>query len=300
MNELRDCVRDAKIFSKIDLKSAYNLLRIKKGDEWKTAFRTRYGHYEYLVMPFGLANAPATFQTMIQEILKDLINRGVVAYIDDILIYSSTLEEHEKLVSEVLSRLMTHGLAADMAKCEFHTKTIEFLGYILSEKGISMAQDKIQSVLDWETPKSVKDVQSFIGFANFYRRFIKDFSKLTTPLTNILKKGISFSWSDRCQEAFESLKNRFVEAPILRHFDPSLQPIMETDASDFAIGAILSQRFPEDDKLHPTAFMSWKMQLAEINYEVHDKELLAIVAAFKEWKRYLEGAQHQVLIYTDH
>ena len=187
-----------------------------------------------------------------------------------------------------------------MTKCEFHTKTIEFLGYILSEKGISMAQDKIQSVLEWETPKSVKDVQSFIRFANFYRRFIKDFSKLTTPLTNTLKKEISFSWSNTCQEAFKSLKNRFVEAPILHHFDPSLQPIMETDASDFAIGAILSQRFPEDDKLHPTAFMFRKMQPAEINYKVHDKELLAIVVAFKEWKRYLEGAQHQVLIYTDH
>jgi transposase InsO family protein len=301
MDELRDRVAGSKIFSKIDLKSAYNLVRIKPGDEWKTAFRTRYGHYECLVMPFGLANAPATFQTMIQDILRDLIDMGVVAYIDDILVYAATVEEHDRLVGDVLSRLQEHGLAADIAKCQFGSRSIEFLGYVLSEKGVSMAQDKVKQVLEWEEPKNVKDVQSFLGFANFYRRFIEGFSRVCKPLTDQLKEGGKFcKWDSLCAQAFGELRRRFTEAPILRHFDPTLQAIMETDASDYAIGAILSQRFPDDDKIHPTAFLSKKMDSAQINYEVHDKELLAIVLAFKTWKRYLEGAKHQVLIYTDH
>ena len=311
MHELRDRIREAKVFTKIDLKSAFNLLRIKKGDEWKTAFRTRYGHYEYLVMPFGLANAPASFQTMMQEILKDLLDHGVVVYMDDILIYSSSEAEHELLTLEVLRRLQEYGLAADIDKCEFHKSSIEFLGYIITASGISMSDDKVKTILEWVEPKSVKDVQSFIGFANFYRRFIEGFSRVCKPLTDSLRKeGKSFTWDEACAKAFEMLKKRFTTAPILRHFDPLLRPIMETDASDFAIGAVLSQHFegkrkkgdmfPPKPELHPTAYFSRKMQPAEINYEIHDKEMLAIVAGFKEWKRYLEGAHYQVLIYTDH
>jgi hypothetical protein len=300
MNELRDRVQGSRWFSKIDLKGAYNLVRIKKGDEWKTAFRTRYGHYEYLVMPFGLANAPATFQAMMQEILRDLLDHGVVVYIDDILIYSESESQHELLVSEVLRRLQEHGLAGAIDKSEFHKKSVEFLGYIITADGVAMSEEKLVAIREWAEPKNVKDVQSFIGFANFYRRFIEGFSRVCKPLTDTLKgQGKNFSWDEICTQAFKELKERFTSAPILRHFNPSLQPIMETDASDFAIGAVLSQRF-EDGKLHPNAFFSRKMQPAEINYEIHDKEMLAIVAAFKEWKRYLEGAKHQVLIFTDH
>lgn len=298
MNELRDRVQGAKVFTKIDLKSGYNLIRIKKGDEWKTAFRTRYGHYEYLVMPFGLANAPATFQNMMTEILRDLIDQGVVVYIDDILIYSTTEEEHELLVREVLRRLMEYRLALAPDKCEWHVSTVEFLGYIISAEGISMAQDKVQTILDWEVPTSVKDVQSFMGFANFYRRFIKNFSMIAKPLTDLTKKTNSWEWNRQAQWSFEELKRRFTSAPILRHYDPSLQCIVETDASDFAIGGVLSQEF--EKRLHPVAFHSRKMDKAEINYEIHDKEMLAIVSCFKEWRRYLEGAAHTILVYTDH
>jgi hypothetical protein len=158
MNELRDRIQGAKIFTKMDLKNGYNLIRIKKGDEWKTAFRTRYGHYEYLVMPFGLANAPATFQNMMNEILRDLIDAGVVAYIDDILIYSKTEEEHEQLVREVLRRLQENGLALAPDKCEWHQSSVEFLGYVISPEVVSMARDKVQTLLEWESPKNVKDV----------------------------------------------------------------------------------------------------------------------------------------------
>ena len=300
MNELRDRVQGAKLFTKIDLKAGYNLIRIRAGDEWKTAFRTRYGHYEYLVMPFGMANAPASFQNMINDIFKDMIDLGVVAYIDDILIYSQTKEEHERLVKEVLSRLQKWNLAASIDKCEFHKSEIEFLGYMISDTGINMAQDKVQTVLEWKRPKSQKEVQAFMGFANFYRRFIKDFSKLAKPLTDTTAeqfKGKNWRWSELCEKAFEALKQRFTTAPVLRHYDPTLPIIVETDASDFAIGAVLLQK---EDRVQPVAFYSRKMTATELNYDIHDKEMLAIVSAFKEWRRYLEGAEHPILVFSDH
>jgi hypothetical protein len=234
-------------------------------------------------MPFGMANAPATFQNMVHEIFKDLLDQGVVAYIDDILIYARTLEEHKRLVEEVLMRLRKWNLAAAIDKCQFHVREVEFLGYIVSADGVAMAEDKIQAVLDWERPNSQRDVQSFMGFANFYRRFIKDFSKIVKPLTDTTAKeysGKAWRWSDQCEEAFETLKKAFTSAPILKHYDPSLLTIMETDASDFAIGGILSKQ--REGCLHPVAFYSRKMDKAEFNYESHDKELLAIVSCVKE------------------
>jgi hypothetical protein len=294
MDELRDRVQGSKIFTKIDLKAGFNLIRIKKGDEWKTAFRCRYGHYEYTVMPFGLANAPASFQAMINAILRDLIDAGVVAYIDDILIYSKTEEEHILLVQEVLRRLSDNNLAIEPEKCEWHVSRVDYLGYVISENGIEMSDDKVQSVKNWEVPESVKDIQSFLGFANFYRRFIDGYSKLTRPLTDLTKKSEKFVWSDECQRVFQELKDRFTSAPILIHFDPALPIIVECDASDFAISAVLSQKI--DSRLHPVAFHSRKLNKHEINYDIHDKELLAIVSAFKTWRRYLEGASHMVSI----
>jgi hypothetical protein len=203
MDKLRDRVAGCKIFAKLDLNSTYNLVRIKPCDEWMIRFRTRYGHYECLIMPFGLANAPDTFQTIIQDILRDLIDMGVVAYIDDILVYAATVEEHDQLVGDILSRLLEHGLAADIAKYQFGRKSIEFLGYVLSEKGVSMAQDKVEQVLKWEEPKKVKDMQSFLDFTNFYRRFIKGFSHVCKPLTDQLKEvGKFFKWDSLCAQAF--------------------------------------------------------------------------------------------------
>ena len=280
MNELRDRVRGAKIFTKLDLKAGYNLIRIKEGDEWKTAFRSRYGHFEYLVMPFGLANAPATFQNMMNEIFKDLIDMGVVIYLDDILIYSENEDDHVALVKKVLARLQEHQLAIAPEKCEWHKSRVNFLGYIISAEGVEMDQAKIKAVLEWEAPKTVKEVQSFLGFANFYRRFIEGYSRLTRPLTDLTKKSEKFVWSEECSRAFEGLKKRFTSAPILRHFDPELPCVVECDASDFALGAVLSQEV--NGRLHPVAFHSRKMNKHEINYEIHDKELLAITSGFKE------------------
>src|SRR5690554_3038909 len=291
-------VAGALIFSKLDLKNGYNLLRIKPGDEWKTAFRCRYGHFEYVVMPFGLINAPASFQAMMNEVLKEFLDKGVVVYMDDILIYTKTVTEHRLLLSKVMARLMEHGLAADIEKCVFEAPSVEFLGYIISAKGVGMFEEKVKAILEWETPRTVKDVRSFLGFANFYRRFIEGYSRLTIPLTNLTRKDAPWQWTEACQKAFDSLKARFTSAPILSHFDPDLQTILETDASDFAISGILSQFHGKI--LHPVAYLSHKMEKAERNYDIHDKEMFAIVRSCKTWRHYLEGIKSTVAIITDH
>jgi transposase InsO family protein len=300
MSELQDRVRGARFFTKLDLKNGYHLIRIKEGDEWKTAFRCRYGLYEFLVMPFGLTNAPATFQDMMNHIFRDMLDLGVIAFIDDILIYAETEEEHDKLAEEVLKRLKENSLVVSPEKCVWSAKKVEFLGYVISQDGIEMATDKVESVLAWEPPKSLKETQAFLGFANFYRRFIKDFSRICRPLTESTKGDAkSWQWTVAMELAFDELKKMFTTAPILGHFNPRKECIVETDASDFALGAVLSQR-GEDGKLHPVAFHSRKFSPAEINYEIHDKELLAIVDSFKLWRRYLEGAMHTVQVYSDH
>jgi len=299
MQELQDRVQGAQWFTKMDLKNGFNLIRIREGDEWKTAFRTHYGLYEFQVMPFGLTNAPSTFQDMMNHVLSDLLDVGVLAYMDDILVYARTKSEHNYLVKEVLRRLQDNGLAVSPEKCVWRAQEVEFLGYVIGKEGIKMSNDKVQAVLSWKTPKSLTEVQSFLGFANFYRRFIQDYSKVARPLTELTKKVEKWEWNNEAGRAFEELKQIFTTAPILAHFDAQKPVIIETDASDFAIGAVLSQR-DDEGRLHPVAFHSRKFQPAEINYEVHDKELLAVVDAFKHWKRYCEGAAHQVQVFSDH
>jgi transposase InsO family protein len=300
MSELQDRIRDAQYFTKIDLKNGYHLVRIKEGDEWKTAFRTRYGLYEFLVMPFGLCNAPATFQDMVNHIFRDLLDQGLVAYIDDLLIYARTREQHDQIAMEVLKRLRDNRLAVSVEKCEWAKEEVEFLGYIIGREGIKMSQEKVEGILEWKSPKSLVEVQQFLGFANFYRRFIQDYSRIARPLTELTRgDGKNWAWTNEAEMAFTELKQRFTSAPILAHFNPANPVIVETDASDFALGAVLSQR-GEDNRLHPVAFHSRKFSPAEINYEIHDKELLAIVDSFKHWRRYLEGAMHQVQVFSDH
>jgi len=301
MQELQDRVRGAQWFTKMDLKNGFHLIWVKEGDEWKTAFRTRYGLFEFQVMPFGLTNTPSTFQDMMNHVFSDMLDVGVIAYMDDILVYADTEEEHDRTVKEVLKRLQTNGLAISPEKCVWKAKEVEFLGYIIGRVRIKMTGEKVEAVLGWKSPKSITEVQSFLGFANFYRRFIKDYSRVAKPLTQLTKKekGKNWTWTREAEAAFRELKRRFTTAPILAHFDPARPFIVETDASDFALGAVLSQR-DEKGCLHPVAFHSRKFQPAEINYKIHDKELLAIVDAFKHWRRSCEGASHQVQALSDH
>ena len=300
ISELLDRIRGSKYFTKLDLRGAYNLIRIAEGEEWKTAFRTRYGHFEYTVMPFGLTNAPASFQSLVNEVLRPYLDYFVIAFLDDILIFSKTLEEHEQHVTKVLQKLNEYNLFVKAEKCMFHASEVPFLGYLIGEKGIRMDPAKVEAVTTWPTPKNTKEVMSFLGLANFYRRFIPQYSHIATALTRLLRKDQPFEWTSECQQAFERLKKAFTQDPILRHFDPELPAIVETDASDFAIGACLLQRDATTKRLHPVAYYSRKLTPAEVNYEIHDKELLSIVAALREWRVYLEGAKHQIQIYSDH
>jgi len=252
-------------------------------------------------MPFGLTNAPSTFQDMMNHVLSDLLDVGVLAYMDDILVFAVTREEHDRLVTEVFQRLRDNGLAVSPEKCVWRAQEVEFLGYVIGREGIKMANNKVEAVLSWKTPGSLTEVQLFLSFANFYQCFIKDYSKVARPLAELTKKneGKKWAWNEEAEAAFLDLKRRFTTAPILSHFDAARPVIIEIDASDFAIEAVLSQR-DEENRLHLVAFHSRKFQPVEINYEIHDKELLAMVDAFKYWRRYCEGAQHQVQVFSDH
>ena len=299
IQELLDAPRTAKVYSKIDLCHAYHLVRIAEGDEWKTVFRTRHGTFEWLVMPFGLSNAPSCFQRFMNDIFRDLLNVTVIVYLDDILIFSDDKTKHKEDVKEVLQRLRKYGLYAKASKCEFHVKRTEFLGYILTPEGVSMEQGKVDAILSWPTPRNVKDIQRFLGFANFYRRFVFNFSGITAPLTRATRKGLKWDWTPECQRSFDALKEAFTTAPCLAHFASNKPLVLETDASDYALAAILSQ-YGDDGELHPIAFRSRTFTGPELNYDVHDKELLAIYDAFQNWRPYLEGLQTPIDVVTDH
>jgi len=216
------------------------------------------------------------------HIFSDMLDVGTLAYMDDILVYADTEEKHDETVREVLKRLQNNGLAVSPEKCIWKAQEVEFLGYIIGRNGIRMSEEKVEALLGWKTLESLTETQSFLEFANIYRRFIQDYSRVARPLTELTKKDREWNWNAEAGAAFTELKKRFTTAPILAHFDPAKEVIIETDTSDFAIGAILSQR-DEERHLHPVAFHSRKFQPAEINYEIHDKELLAVVDAFKHW-----------------
>ncbi|SPC64844.1 uncharacterized protein UHOD_12122 [Ustilago sp. UG-2017b] len=237
IDELLDRLREARFFTHIDLRGAYNLLRIAKGDEWKTAFRTQYGLFQYNVMPFGFTNAPASFQHLMNDTFKDMLDRFLIIYLDDLLIYSSTLKQHQGHVSAVLARLRQAGLYTKAEKCQFSTSQTEFLGFVASDQGVSMDPSKTEVITDWPVPKSVHDVQVFLGFCNFYRKFIPQYSRTAYPLTQLLRKeaqSAPFAWNNEAQHAFEQLRSAFGTDTILRHFDPTQPIIVETDASDLS------------------------------------------------------------------
>ncbi|QRW26206.1 Retrotransposable element Tf2 protein [Rhizoctonia solani] len=298
-DDLMAQLRGAKIFTKLDLRWGYNNVRVKEGDEWKTAFRTKYGLYESLVMTFGLTNAPAAFQHFMNELFKDLLDVCVIIYLDDILIYSKDDASHTQHVHEVLKRLMENQLFCKASKCTFHVTSVEYLGIIVSDKGFSLDKLKIQAVQEWPVPTKVKEVQSFLGFANFLCCFVANFSHIARPLHNLVKKDIPWKWEVKEQEAFQNLKDAITNAPVLCHADPTKPYFLETNASGAALGSILSQR-QEDGRLHPLGFLSESFKGAKQNYNTHDKELLAIIWSFEYWRIFLEGTLHPITVFTDH
>ncbi|KAF8751559.1 hypothetical protein RHS01_08346 [Rhizoctonia solani] len=299
VDDLMAKLRHAKIFTKLDLRWGYNNVRIKEGDEWKTAFRTKYGLFEYLVMPFGLTNAPAAFQHFMNDLFRDLIDVTVVIYLDNILIFLESTEDHPTHVREVLSRLMKNQLFCKLSKCHFHVTTVDYLGIAISPDGFSMDQKKIEAVTSWPMPRTVKQVQAFLGFVNYLRRFIPNFSLVARPLHNLTKKETPWSWGNLEEAAFQELKSLVTRSPVLIHSNPDLPYYLETDALGVAMGAILSQQGP-DNWLHPIAYMSKSFSGAEANYNTHDKELLAIIKALEEWQIFLEAMDRPIQVFTDH
>ena len=300
MTTLMEQVQESTCFTKLDLKNGFKIIRVKAGDKWKTAFKTRYGLYEYIVMPFELTNAPSGFQRYVNEVLKEYIDRGVVAYIDDILIYSKTEEELIDLMKKVLGKLLDNSLCVNAKKCVFHAREVEFVGFTIGHNGLKISENKVKHIFEWEAPRSVQEVQQFLRFANFYRRFIREYSSICRPLTQLTKKGQVWNWTNDCQEAFNKQKVSFTEAPILTHYYPKKALMIETDASDLAKGAVLSHYEDSDKKWHPVAFHSKKFSPAELNYDIHDKEMVVIVDCFKEWTHMLCGSPNRVVVYTDH
>jgi len=301
ISELVNQLRGAKYFTKLDVRWGFNNVRIKEGDEWKAAFRTNRGMFEPLVMFFGLTNSPATFQTMMNDIFTDMISEGVVVvYLDDILIFTKDLDEHRRVTHRVLERLAEHQLYLRPEKCEFERTRIEYLGLIISENRVEMDPVKVAGVTDWPEPSNKREVQSFLGFANFYRRFIKDFSHHARPLFNLTRNDQKWQWEASEASAFRKIKELVTSAPVLTTPADNQPFRIEADSSDFATGAVLSQLSAEDDKWHPVTYFSKSLSETERNYEIHDKEMLAIIRALEEWRHFLEGAQHKFEIWTDH
>ena len=303
ISELITQLRGMRYFTKLDVCWGFNNMQICNRDEWKAAFRTNRRLFEPQVMFFSLTNSPATFQTMMNNIFQDMITEGVVCvYLDDILIFTKMLSEHQNIVQRVLEHLWEHKLYLKLEKCKFEQRRIEYLGVIVSEGQVEMDPVKVSGVAEWPTPWNKKEVQSFVGFVNFYRRFIKDFSHHAHTLFNLTKKDVGWKWEELEQVAFDKLKELITSAPVLIFLDDSCPYRIEADSSNVATGAVLSQWTLSENggKWYPIAFFSKSFSPVEWNYEIHDKEMLAIINALEEWQHYLEGTPCQFEVWTDH
>lgn len=289
VSDLFDRLCNATYFTKLDLRSGYWQVRIAVGDEAKTTCVTRYGSFEFLVMPFGLTNAPATFCNLMSDVFYDCIDKYVVVYLDDIVIYSETMEAHLSHLRDVLSRLRQHKLYVKMEKCEFAQKEIKFLGHVISKGHCKMDRRKVQAILDWTPPTKVSELRSFLGLANYYRKFIHNYSKKAAPLTELLKKERKWCWDATCTDAFEKLKVAVASEPVLRLPNFELPFEIHTDASDKAVGGVLVQEG------HPVAFESRKLNEAERKYSAHEKEMTAVIHCLVTWRVYLLGTKFLVL-----
>ena len=303
--ELISQVKDANIFSKFNICWGYNNIRIKDGDQHKAAFKTKYGLYEPNVMFFGLTNSPATFQAMMDHILQPWADKWALEdvkgswYMDDVLVASRNKKKHQQATHELLEILAANDLFLKPEKCIWEQPRVDYLGLILEEGVTRMDPAKIAGIATWPTPTTVKQVWSFLGFCNFYRPFIYQFSHIARPLNELTRKETLWTWGERQQEAFETLRKRITSEPVLKQ--PQLeQPFeVEVDASGYAIGVVLMQR-DERGKRHPVAYFSSTLNEAEHNYDIYTLELYTIVRALRHWRPFLAGSSHEIIIHTDH
>ena len=296
IDELFDRLHGAKYFSKLDLRSGFWQIRVHPDDVPKTAFRTRYGHFEWRVLPMGLTNAPATFMRLMNEIFRPFLDEFVIVFLDDILVYSKTLSDHRRHLRAVLEILREHKLYAKESKCDFFSNHVEFLGHVIDREGVHMMDNKVKAIKEWPIPTSVEEIRTFLGTIGYYRKFIRDYGKIAAPLTDLLKKDCPFEWTDTRQQAFRQLIDAMISAPTLILPDPSLPYVVTADACGYGIGASLMQ--DQGKGLQPIAFMSKRLSSAELKYENHERELLALYRALKEWRHYLYGSKFTLR--TDH
>ncbi|KAK9057437.1 hypothetical protein SSX86_022272 [Deinandra increscens subsp. villosa] len=292
IDDLFDQLQGASWFSKIDLRSGYHQLKVKEEDVPKTAFRTRYGHYEFLVMSFGLTNAPAAFMDLMNRVCRPMLDRSVIVFIDDILVYSRSKEEHAQHLREVLETLRREKLYAKFSKCAFWLREVQFLGHVVNAQGVLVDPAKVEAVAGWRTPKNPTEIRSFLGLAGYYRRFIQDFSKIAVPLTRLTRKDVKFEWGEKQEESFRTLKEKLTHAPVLALLDGTEDIVIYSDASYLGLGCVLMQRG------RVIAYGSRQLKSSEVNYPTHDLELAAVVFALKIWRHYLYGIP--CTIYTDH
>ena len=292
IDEMFDRLQESCVFSKIDLRSGYYQLKVKGEDVLKTDFHTRYGHYEFLVIPFGLTNAPTAFMDLMNRVFKPYLDQFVVVFIDDMLMYSKNKEEHEKHLHVILQNLREHQLFAKLNKCEFWLDQISFLGHVVSNDGILVDPSKVEAVLSWKRPTTVSDIRSFLGMSGYYRYFIEGFSKISLPLTRLTQKNAKFVWSKECQSSFEELKKKLVSAPVLTISSSLGGFVIYSDASHQGLGCVLMQH----GKM--VAYGSRQLKPYEKNYPTHDLELATVVFALKIWRHYLYGETFK--IYTDY
>ena len=291
VDELLDELGEARIFTKLDLTSGFHQIRLRPQDASKTAFRTHDGHYEYRVMPFGLCNAPATFQATMNDVFRPLLRKTFIVFFDDILVYSHSEELHISHLSQVFELLREHKFFIKLAKCTFCQDEVSYLGHIVSHGNVAPDPIKVQAISDWPKPSNVKGLRGFLGLSGFYRKFIQNYAGIAHPLTTLLKKD-SFQWNDQTQQAFDKLKSEMVKAPILSFPDFSAPFIVQTDASGFAMGAVLIQ------EKHPIAYFSKLFFPRMASASTYIRELHAITSAVKRWRQYLLGAYF--VIQTDH
>ena len=288
IDELFDQLQGSRVYSKIDLRSGYHQLRVQESDVSKTAFRTRYGHYEFLVMPFGLTNAPTAFMDLMNRVFQLYLDRFVIVFIDDILVYSG-ISEHLRIVLQILRERQ---LYAKLSKCQFCLDRVAFLGHVISVEGVSVAPQKIEAVVNWKPPKNVSEVRSFLCLAGYYRKFVEGFSKIAAPLTKLTRKDVKYDWVDACQQSFKELKGRLTSAPVLALPNGRDGFVVYSDASRQGLGCVLMQ----NDRV--IAYASRQLKKHEENYPTHDLELAAVMSALKIWRHYLYGVSCR--IFTDH
>ncbi|KAG2191851.1 hypothetical protein INT47_002866, partial [Mucor saturninus] len=301
IDECLERLRGSAHFTSLDLKSGNHQVKIQSSDVPKTAFNTRYGQYEFLVLPFGLTNAPPTFQSLMNRVLGDCLDDFALVYLDDILIFSKTEEDHHRHVRHVLKRLQEEKLVANLKKCEFNKKELIFVGFHISARGILPAPGKVTAVKEWSVPTNVQEVRQFCGLAQHYRRFIPGYASIAAPLTDLTRgtgaKRRPIIWTKECQASFELIKDKLTSPPVLQAPDVHKPYRIETDASDFGVGAVLLQE-GEDGQWHPLAYESKKFSSAERSYPAQERELLGIMHALRTWRCLVDGRPYTV--FSDH